>query len=180
MKKRFWLGVLLNLVALIGACLVNLLVCSVAIKIVNLFIVVNFFEAAIIRTVMSFVTLCGVIGALTYFEGFKNAEFLPLSTAAELVTAGVGQLVLSVPLMFYPFIAGGTRYLAGLLDMGASFDGSEKIKEIYLWTYLASFVIYLAAELCAAIALGIVGKKMRLKQRREIFAGQNGQQSEKM
>ncbi len=172
MKKRFWFGVLVWLAALLGGCLVNLLVCAMAVKIVNLFIVVGFFEAAIIRTVASFVTLCGVVGALTYFESFKAADFSPWSTVAELATAGAGQLILSIPLMFYPFIAGGTRYLAGLIDMGERFDGADMIKEIYLWAYLASFVIYLAAELGCAVICGIMGKRKRLKQRSEILTEQ--------
>ncbi len=172
MKKPFWFGVLVWLAALLGGCLVNLLVCSMAIKIVNLFIVVEFFESAIIRTAASFVTLCGVVGALTYYEGFKKAEFSPWGTVLELCVAGVGQLALSIPLMFYPFIAGGTRYLAGLINMGEHFDSSERIAEIYLWTYLASFAIYLAAEIFAAVLLGVVGKKNRLKQRRELLTEQ--------
>ncbi len=173
MKKQFWVGVLVWLLALLGGCLVNLLVCSVAIKIVNLFIVVEFFEAAIIRTIASFVTLGCVVGALTYLESFRKAEFTPWGTAAQLSLAGLGQLILSIPLMFYPFVAGGTKYLAGLIDMGKSFNSVEKIEDIYLWTYLASFVIYLVLEIAIAVLLGMLGKKMRLKQREELLTEQN-------
>ncbi len=168
MKKRFFAESLVYFVALIGASLVNLLTCSMAIKIVNLFIVVGYFEAAVVSCIMSFVTMCGVVGALGYFEGYKKAEFAIGRNAGALAVAGAAQLVLSVPLMFYPFIAGGTRYLAGLIDMGSHFDSAESIKEIYLWTYLAAFAIYLAAEIGVCIACGIIGKSRRVAQRKAL------------
>ncbi len=168
MKKRFFAEALVFFAALIGASLVNLLTCSLAVKIVNLFIVVEYFEAAIVSSIMSFITICGVIAALGYYDGFKRAEFFVGRSIGEVALAGAMQLVLSIPLMFYPFIAGGTRYLAGLIDMGSNFNSADRIEDIYLWTYLGAFAIYLALEIGTCALFGIIGKKRRLKQRREL------------
>ncbi len=172
MKKRIWIDALIYLIAMVLACLVNLAVCAMAVKIVNLFIVVDYFSAAVVRTVMSFVTLCGVLGALAYYESYKSAEFYLGRAVGSMALAGVGHLALSIPLMFYPFIAGGTRYLAGLIDMGDGFNSLDKVKEIYLWTYLAAFFIYLAVEILTVAVCGSIGKRRRIAQRANLTTKQ--------
>ncbi len=168
MKKRFFYNSLTYFVAMVGACLVNLLVCSMATKIVNLFVVVDYFTLSIVSAVMSFVTVGGVLGALGYYEGFKTAELSIRLKLGEISLAGVANLLICVPLMFHPFIAGGTRFLAGLIDMGRHFDSPECIPDIYLWTYLFAFAIYLIAEIAVCIGLGVLGKRRRMAQRKSL------------
>ncbi len=169
MKKQVFVNSLIYFIAMLGACLVNLAVSAMAVKIVNLFIVVDYFSAAIIRTVIAFVTLSGVIGALTWFESFKSAEFHPLKTLVAVGLGGVYHLAVSTILMFYPFIAGGTRYLAGLINMGERFDSFAEVEYIYLWAYLTAFFIYLFVEMICAVVCGYLGKKKRYDNRKTIL-----------
>ena len=168
MKKRFFYSVITYFITMVSACLVNLAVSAMAVKIVNLFIVVDYFSAAIVRAVMAFVVISGVVGAMSYYESRKSAEFHPVSLSLAVALGGIAHLIISVPLMFYPFIAGGTRYLAGLMDMGSGFDSADNVKYIYLWTYLAAFGIYLVCEMISALVCGYLGKKNRENLRKEL------------
>ena len=168
MKKQFIYTSLVYLISLIAACLVNLAVCALSVRIVNLFIVVDYFTAAIIKAVMSLITVAGVVGAVSYYEAYRRLEFRPAYISASIATAGIVHLALSTVMMFHPFIAGGTRYLAGLMDMGIAFKSSDSIKDIYLWTYLASFAIYLIAEIGVSLLCAYIGKAKRISNRKDI------------
>ena len=168
MKKQFIYTSLTYLVALIAASLVNLAVCALSVRIVNLFVVVDYFTAAIVKAAVSFFTIGGVLGALSYHDAYRRLEFRPAYISATVAAAGVVHLALSTVMMFHPFIAGGTRYLAGLMDMGSSFNSSDNIKDIYLWTYLGSFAIYLAVEIAVSLVCAYVGRKKRISNRKAI------------
>ena len=58
MKKQFFVNSLIYFIAIVLACLVNFIgVSSLAVKIVNLFIVVDFYASAIISLIMAFVVV---------------------------------------------------------------------------------------------------------------------------
>ncbi len=166
MKKTFFYNAITYFVALIGGSLVNLLTCGMAVKIVNLFIVVDFFASVVVSIIVSFVTTCGVFAALGYYEGYKRAEFSVGMNIGEIAAAGGVQLVLSVPFMFHPFIAGGTKYLAGIVELGSRFDSMQSV--LYIWSYLLAFVIYLAVQIIVCVISGIIGKNKRIAQRRAL------------
>ncbi len=168
MKKQLLYGSITYFVTMVAACLVNLLVCMMTVKIVNLFIVVDYFAAAVIRTVTSFIVTGGVVGAMAYYDAYKKADVNVGMTASCISLGGVAHLALSVPLMFYPFIAGGTRYLAGLIYMGSRFDSAERVGDIYLWTYLLAFGVYWIVQLISAVSCGYIGKSRRLAVRRSL------------
>jgi hypothetical protein len=173
MKKQIFANSLIYFVCIIAACLINLAVSALVLKILNAFIVVDYFVSSIINAVISFVVVSGIIGAVMFYEGYKAAEFNVGLTAASFSLSGVYHLIISLVLMFYPFIAGGTRYLAGLMSLWDSFDGIEAVADIYLWAYLVAFVIYFAVQLGVALCCGVWGKNKRLKNREELLA--NGQ-----
>ena len=165
MKKQFLAGSLIYFIAIVSACLVNFIgVSSLVVKIVNLFIVVDFFTSAIISAAVAFVVVGGVVGALADFEAFKSREFAPVKLLGTVTLAGVFHLAVSTILGFHPFIAGGTKYLAGLISMGEKFDSAERASDIYLWEYLAVFAIYLVFEIIAVEVGAYFGKRQREKQ----------------
>ena len=168
MKNRFWINSLTALITMVVASLLNLAVCALAVKILDLFIVVDYFTAAVLKIVMSFIVFGGVIGAVHFYDGYKRVEFLPAHICGSVAVGGVAHLALSVLLVFHPMIAGGTRFLAGILDMGKSFNAEERVDDIYLWTYLISFGMYLAVQIAISVACGYFGKKYRLYNRTQI------------
>ena len=168
MKKQFWISTLIALITMVVSSLLTLAVSALSVKILDLFIVVEYYAAAIVKTVVAFIVFCGVIGAIHFYEGYKRVEFRPTHICGTVAVGGVAHLALSVLLVFHPMIAGGTRYLAGLLDMGRGFNSEAQVEYIYLWTYLISFAIYLASQILISVACGYFGKKYRLYNRTQI------------
>lgn len=161
MKKQIFVNSLIYFIALVAACMVNFAVSALVLKILNLFIVVTYFVEAIVYPIVSLIVVGGVVGALSFFESYKSVEFAPARLFASVGLAGVYHLAISTLLGFYPFIAGGTRYLAGLMSMGDKFDSVECIADIYLWEYLLAFAIYLVLEIIVVQICGYLGKRKR-------------------
>ena len=168
MKKQFWEDLLTALVTMVVASLLCLAASELALKIVDMFIEVDYFVGAIIKMVIAFLMFGGMIGAIHFFNGYKRVEFLPTRICGTVALGGVFHLALSILLVFHPMIAGGTRFLAGLIQMGDGFDSEAWVEYIYLWTYLAAFAIYLAFQIAVATACGYFGKKYRLYNRTQI------------
>ena len=165
MKKQVWINSGVYLISMIAACLLNLAVTGMALKIVLAFADIGYFATAILRIVIGFLTGAGVIGAIIYHECYKSVEFHPGWIILSMSFAGIVHLGLSTVLMFYPFIAGGVRPLAGILCLGTGFDSDAMIDYIYLWAYLLAFLLYLIFQICVSLLCGFIGKKMRLKNR---------------
>lgn len=168
MKKQITTNALGYLICMVAACLLNLAVSALLVRIVNLFVVVDYFSAAIIRIISGFLSCGAVLGAMTFRFGYKSVEFRPLLLLASLTLAALGHLALCLLFMFHPFISGGVRELAGVLAMGDAFDGADMIGEIYLWTYLGAFWIDFAVQAVVALVCTYLGKQMRLKGRETI------------
>lgn len=165
MKKQTWINAGVYLICMIAACVLNLTVTGMVLKIILAFADIGYFATAILRIVIGFLTGGGVIGAIIYRECYKSVEFHPGWIALSMSLAGLVHLGISTVLMFYPFIAGGVRPLAGILCMGAGFDSDAMIEYIYFWAYLLAFLLYLVFQIGVSLLCGFIGKKMRLKSR---------------
>ena len=170
MKKKIGNNALFYLICLVVACLLNLAASALMIKIVNLFIEVQYFEAAIVRIVSSLLMSGVILGAVSFFEGYHFVKFEPVPTVLSMLIAGVIHLILCVVLMFTPFIAGGVRDLAGVITMGDGFNSSAMIEEITLWMYLLSYGIVFVFEVAVCLACGAIGKNKRLRDRQALYA----------
>lgn len=168
MKKQITTNAIGYLVCVLVACLLNLAVSALLVKIVNLFIVVEYFEAAVVRLISGFLTCGAVLGAMSFRQSYKSVEFRPMPLLASLALAGVAHLLLCLLFMFHPFISGGVRELAGVLALGDGFDGADMIEEIYLWTYLGAFWIDFAVQTAVVLICGCLGKRTRLKGRESL------------
>lgn len=168
MKKQTLISAVIYLICFVVSCILNLAVSWLLLKIVDSIIVLDYFGKSVVRIVSGFLTGGVIIGAVVARESYKSIEAHPLSLSASLGLAGVGHLLLCLLLMFYPFIAGGVRDLAGVLGMGSGFSSASDIENIYLWQYLLAFVIDLAYKIGVAILCAYIGKAMRLKNRESI------------
>ena len=169
MKKQTLYSAITYLIGVVVACLVNLLVSYITVKIVNLFIVVDYFASAVVNVVVAFIVVPFITGVIFYYESYKSAEFNPWHICGAVALGGVAHLGLSMLLMFYPFIAGGTRYLALIINFGNKFSSIEDVEQIYLWAYLISFFIYLVVQMCVSLMMGYIAKNKRLKIREELM-----------
>ncbi len=173
MKKELAANSLLYLICIVVACLLNLAVMWMAVKITDLFIAMDYFSLAVVKTVTSFITVPLVTGAVVFYTSYKSADFHPGMTALSLVVAETVHLLLSVILGFYPFIASGSRYLAGIMTYGTKFTEDTLIPDITLWTFIAAFLIYAVFNIAVCMAAGFIGKSRRIRQRKELTGDGN-------
>ncbi len=168
MKKQYFSDALVYGIAMIAASLLNLAVSGLIVKIVTLLIAPEFFVLAIVRAVVGFLTGAVVLGLVIGYEGYKTVTFSPKQIIISVAIAAVGHFLLSFLLRFYPFIAGGTRYLGGLLEHGSDFDGFEEVADVALWGYIAAFWIIKIGEIAICLVAGKCGMKARIKSRESI------------
>ena len=168
MKKQAVMDAVVYFICFVAACLLNLAMSWLLLKIVDSFLALEYFGQSVVRIVSGFLSGGIVVGVVVGWERYKSLELRFPSLALSMALAGVAHLVLCLLLMFYPFIAGGVRDLAGVIAMGSDFSSKEDIKDIYLWQYLLAFVIDLAYKIGIAMLGGYLGKKKRLKNRETI------------
>jgi len=168
MKKQTLINALIYLVCMVSACILNLAVSWMMVKIVDSFVELGYFRTAIVRIVSGIVTGGVVLGAVVFRDSYKSICFSPKPLTVSLLLAGLGHLLLCLVLMFHPFIAGGVRYLAGILRMGGDFASDGQLDRIYLWDYLLGFLIDFAVRVAVALLCGYLGKKKRLDNRKNI------------
>ena len=168
MKKQTLTNAVVYLVCFVVACILNLAVSWLLLTITDSIIVLDYFGESIIRIFSGFLTGGVIIGAVVARESFKSIEVHPFFLAASMGLAGAAHLLLCLVLMFYPFIAGGVRDLAGVIGMGSGFSSESDIESIYLWQYLLAFCIDLVYKIGVAILCGYLGKAKRLSNRETI------------
>jgi hypothetical protein len=179
MKKQIISNGIVYFICMIAACLLNLGVSALAVKITNILVAPDFFVIAIVRVVSAIVTSCIVLGAVVGYEGYKSVSFsLPLVLLSVLI-ASVAHFAISFVLKFYPFISGGTHYLGGIIENGSDFNSFSSVADVSLGAYIVAFWIAKGVELAVAPLCAYFGKKVRLKNRESIvgysdnFKGKN-------
>lgn len=168
MKKQHLVNAIVYLVAMLAACLLNLAVSGLMVKFVDVLVAPDFFVFAIVRAIVGILTTSAVLGLVIGYEGFKYVEFSFSKIVIPVFFASVAHFLLAWLLRFYPFAAGGVRYLAGILEQGSDFTSFEKVSDVALWAYIAAFWIIKVIEMAVALIAGKCGKTLRLKNRETI------------
>lgn len=176
MKKQLLVKSITYFVCMIVACLLNLAVSALLVKIVNALVLPEFFVLAIVRAVSGILTGCIVLGAILFYEGYKSVSFSFIKIFLPILFAAIVHFVISIIFKFYPFISGGTHYLGGLLEKGVKFSSFESVADVRLWAYIAAFWIAKAAEMIVASVCCFLGKKTRIKNRETIEGYNNSEE----
>ena len=179
MRKQYFSNAIIYAICMVVAALLNLAVSALVVKFVTLLVAPEFFVIAIVRAVVGFLTGAVVLGLVIGYESYKSVTFDPISIIISVVIAAAIHFALAFILRFYPFVAGGTRYLAGILNYGSNFESFEAVSDIYLWAYVAAFWIIKACEIGVCVIAGKSGKTARLKNRETIQGYPNAQESDK-
>ena len=168
MKKQFWMETGALFLSIFSACLLNLAVMPLILRIIDLFVEVEYFAQMLIRIVISVAVVGGIPAAVCYFVSYRKAEFeLPRACGTfSLVT--LFQLLFSILLKFYPFISGGVLYLAGIFEHGTEFSSAADIEAIGFVDYLLAFVLLSVFNLVAYVICGKIGASKRLKDREKL------------
>ena len=168
MKKQIFMDALVYGICMVVASLLNLAASALVVKIVTVLVAPDFFVLAIVRAVVGFLSGAVVVGLVIGYECYKSVSFSPVRISLSFGVAAIAHFLLAFLLRFYPFIAGGTRYLGGLLEHGADFSGFEAVSDVALWAYIAAFWSVKAGELVFCLIAGMCGKGKRLKDREMI------------
>ena len=168
MKKQFFSMCGVVFLCIFGACLLNLLVMSMVLKIANILVVVEPFTEVVIRLVVSIIVVAGVPSAVAYLVSYKMASFDVKNAVGTFCVASVFQLLLALLLKFHPFISGGVLYLAGIFESGSSFANGADVKYIGIFDYLPAYAICFVVGAFSYVVCGKLGMKKRLKDREEL------------
>ena len=168
MKKQIPVNGLVYLICMISACLLNLLVSALAVRILEVFIEPSFYAVAIVRIIAGVAMSCFILGAVLWYEGYKSVSFSLSTVLLSVSLAAAVHFVLALVFKFHPFIACGTRYLGGFIEMGGDFVSYEGVGDVRLWAYIVAFAVLKILELIVAPICAYVGMRARLKSRETI------------
>lgn len=149
--------------------------CAVAIdlmvmKIIGTIVVIPF-EVEVILHIATMLVGAGIpIGAISYLISFHLADFSLLSSSVEGVTASLLHFPLGMLLGFPIWITGGVKWLAALLEYGSRLYHADAMKDVALRYYALAFLIFTVFFLLVKTAFGILGKKLRIRQRDALMA----------
>lgn len=175
MKKQFWMETGALFLSIFAACLLNLLLMPFILRVIDLFVEVEYFPQMIIRVIISLAVVAGIPAVVRYLVSYRKAEFNVARASLCFALATVFQLLISILLKFYPFISGGVLYLAGIFEHGAGFSSSAQIEEIGFIDYILAFVAFSAVYYVAYIVCGKIGVVKRLKDREELLSSNNNE-----
>ena len=168
MKKQFFSMCGVLFLCIFGACLLNLAVMSIVLKIANILVVVEPFTEVVIRLVVSLIVVAGIPSAVAYLVSYRMAKFDTKNACGTFCVAAVFQLLLALLLKFHPFISGGVLYLAGIFESGSSFANGADIEYVGIIDYLLAYVICFSFGLTSYLIFGKLGMKKRLRDREEL------------
>ena len=166
--KKILVGAGIDLLVWFVACLVSIPIMAIALRIVNLFVVVTVPVAITVRLIFSIIAVCGVLGSISYLVSYHTASFSMGSSLLYLSIASVGRLLLSVLLKFYPFIAGGSQYLGATLFYSDITD-MKLLTDLRLVEYVIAFLILTVLEIACFTVCGKLGEKNRIKARNALL-----------
>lgn len=168
MKKQIFANGIVYFICMLVAAVLNLAISELLVKFVDILIAPEFFVLAIVRAASGILVGALVLGLVVGYEGFRSLTFAWKTVLASMLVASVLHFLLSLLLRFYPFVAGGTHYFAGLIDLGEHFSSADGISDIYLWAYIAAFFIAKAVECLVALFAAWLGPVLRRKNRETI------------
>ena len=175
MKNKIFVGSGAEFLCLFSAAIINLPIMALVLKLVDMFVALDFFPVIIIRLIVSVLTVSGITGAVCYLTAYRSAAFNVSLFSGNYLFAAIIQLAFSLLLKFRPFIAGGTQYLAGIFEHGSAFSSLDDIEYIGLIDYLLAFMILSVITYAASIICGVIGKSNRLRDREKLLSD-NGNQ----
>ena len=150
------------------ACVVIMLAEILTVKVVNLFIVTEYYELTVLRAVVYTVGVNAVLGAIAYKEGYRMARYPIVETIISGLLASLLHALVSLIFHFQAFCAGGVRFITALLHYGKDLTVNTLMDELGALDFLPVFAVNSLIYIAIMIALGKLGEYKRLADREEI------------
>ena len=156
-----------NLIYLFAACFVARTLAFLLLRLIDVFVPVSFHTGAIIGGVtMIFVTVA-MMAVLSFFDGYRYAQFDPSTALISTGAAAAIHWVLGLLVRFFPLLLGGVRDVAGLISYGTFYNSASRVKEIPFGTLAAVGVILSMVYVLTAFLMKRFGCRKRLRDRAE-------------
>jgi hypothetical protein len=150
------------------SCLVVMFAEMLAVKVVNLFVVTNYFELCIIRAVIYTLGVNALLAVIAFYEGYRDAKAHPVSVAASGVIATLIHSLFALLFNFEAFCAGGVRSIAALVKFGKAIDSELFIGTLTKRDLVIFFFINSAIYISVMIVANIFGARYRQKERQRM------------
>lgn len=172
MKKNFLIDSGIMFLYIFSACVLNLLIAGVTLKIIDAFVLLEYFALSTVKMAVSGLAVAGILGALTYLLAYRKASFSAGYFTGTFFAGAAVQLLLSVLFKFRTFISGGVMYLAGIFEHGTALS-AEGWEYVGIIDYLLAFLIFTAVYYVVCVVCGKVAVKNRLRDRAELIGENN-------
>lgn len=172
MKKTFFIDSGIMFLYIFSACILNLLIAGITLKIIDAFVLLEYFAISTVKMAVSGIAVAGILGALTYLLAYRKASFSAGYFTGTFFAGAALQLAISVLFKFRTFISGGVMYLAGIFEHGTALS-AEGWEYVGIIDYLLAFFIFTAVYYVVCVVCGKVAVKNRLRDRAELIGENN-------
>lgn len=172
MKKTFFIDSGIQFLYIFSACILNLLISGILLKMVDTFVLLDYSVLCIIRMAVSAIAVASILGALTYLLSYRKASFSAGYFTGTFFAGAALQLAISLLFKFRAFISGGVMYLAGIFEHGTALS-AEGWEYVGIIDYLLAFLIFTAVYYVTCVVCGKVAVKKRLRDRAELIGENN-------
>lgn len=150
------------------SCLCSLLIDFTVTKIITGIVVLSFDAEAVLHVIAMAIGAAIPLGAISYMILYHLGEFSGVDSSLEGVSALLLQAVVALFLGFPTWVSGGVRWLAGLMEYGIRLYHIDQLDDLLLQNYLIAFLIFGAFYMAVKTCFGILGKKIRIRNRIEL------------
>ena len=141
---------------------------NMAVKLVDLFVALEFISASGVRAVTLTLFSAFFIAFISFKYGYHTASFeVKENVVGALVGTGI-HFLLALVTLFSPWVAGGTKHIGGFIAFGDNYTSIEHMKNIPMLTLILIGAL-MALVFAGLIIIGTLeGVKKRLRDRAEL------------
>lgn len=150
------------------SCIVVMFGEILAVKIVNLFIVVDNLSLCVIRAVIYTLGVNAILAAISFREGYKEARACPAATAISATVATLLHSVFALLFSFEAFSAGAVRSIAIIVKFGSSINSDLFTGTLDRFDVIPFFFVNSAIYVAVMIICRALGAKKRLREREDM------------
>ena len=159
------LNSLLYAVYMVFSCIVVMFAEILALKIVNLFVVVDNLSLCIIRVVVYSIGVCAILAIVSFREGYKSAPPSALPTAVSALIALILHFIPSLLFNFAAFCSGGVRFIAILAKFGDKINNEHLIGTLTRADCIPYFFLNGLVYVIIMVSVRAIGASIRLRDR---------------
>lgn len=140
-KADIFINSLIYTTYMLLSCVVVMFAEMLAVKVINLFVGVDYLALCVIRAVIYTLGVNAILAIAAFREGYKAAVASPIPTLISGLLATVLHLIFSLIFNFAAFVSGGVRSITAIVKFGSSLNSPTFSGEIGRLDFVPFFVI---------------------------------------